>query len=113
MSGHRLPPHTVRSIVEHIAAGDNNTEVSRATGVTRDAIRKMRLSLEYWGTPYAPRTVRLGRPRSLAEAHRLRLVEFLRGRPHAYLDKMAEFLYDEFDVEISTPTIWRELERIR
>jgi transposase len=26
---------------------------------------------------------------------------------------MAEFLYDEFYVEISTPTIWRELERMR
>jgi hypothetical protein len=72
MSGHRLLPHTVRSIVEHIAAGDNNTKVSRATGVTRDAIRKMRLSLDYWGTPYAPRTVRLGRLRSLAEDSRCR-----------------------------------------
>jgi transposase len=113
MSGHRLPPHTIRSVVEHIAAGDNNTEVSQATRVSRNAIRKMRLSLEYWGTPYAPRAVRLGRPRLLVEAHRLRLVEFLRGRPHAYLDEMAEFLYDEFDVEVSTSTIWRELERMR
>jgi transposase len=73
----------------------------------------MRLSLEYWGIPYAPRAVRLRRPRLLVEAYRLRLVEFLCGRPHAYLDEIAEFLYDEFDVEVSTLTIWRELERMR
>jgi transposase len=113
MSGHRLPPHTIRSIEEHIAAGENNCEVARAAGVKRDTVRKMRLSLEYWGTPYAPRTVRLGRPRLLAEAQRLRLKEFLCGRPYAYLEEMAEFLYDEFDLEVSTATLWRELERMR
>ena len=69
--------------------------------------------MEYWGTPYAPRTVRLGRPRLLAEAARLRLKEFLRGRPYAYLEEMIEFIYDEFDLEVSIPTIWRELERMR
>ena len=113
MSGHRLQPTIVRSIVEHIAAGETNSEISRATRVARNTVHKMRLSLEYWGTPYAPRTVRLGRPRLLTEAARLQLKEFLRGRPYAYLEEMIEFLYDEFDLEVSIPTIWRELERMR
>lgn len=47
MTGHRLPPRTIRSVVEHIAASRNDSEVSQATSVCRAAIRKMRLSLEY------------------------------------------------------------------
>jgi transposase len=112
-TGRRLNPAVIQSVLEHIAAGENNTEVEKATGVWRSTVRRMRLSLEYWGTPYPPRTVRLGRPLILREAQRARFVEYLEGRPGAYLEEIQDFLYDEFDIEISITSVWRELDKMR
>jgi DNA-binding IclR family transcriptional regulator len=56
-TGCRLQSTTLQSVLDYIAAGENNTEVERATGVARKTVRKMRLSLEYWGTLYPLRTV--------------------------------------------------------
>jgi transposase len=112
MPGYRLQPVTLQSVLDHIAAGENNSEISRAVKVSRSCIAKLRLSMEYWGTPYPPRCVRLGRPRLLREAQRARFEEYLKGRPSAYLEEMKDFFYDEFDLEVSLTTIWRELERL-
>jgi hypothetical protein len=71
-TGRRLNPAVIQSVLEHIAAGENNTEVERATWVLRLTVRRMRLSLEHWGTPYPPRTVRLGWPLILRDAQRAR-----------------------------------------
>jgi transposase len=113
MPGHRLQPTLVQAVQDHIAAGENNSTIYRATGVTRKLVGKMRLSLGAWGTPYPPRTVRLGAPRALREAQRLRLKDYLVGRPGAYLVEMKDFLYDEFDTQVSLATLWRELKRMR
>jgi transposase len=113
MSGHRLPPSKLSSVVAHIADGMGNSDVATATKVSRPCVRKIRLSLEYWGTPYPPRTVRLGRPSTLRATHRIRLREFLEGKPHAYLEEMSDFLCDEFDIEAPFWTVYRELERMR
>ena len=39
------------------------------------------------------------------------LLEYLRKRPAAYLDKMQEFLIEEFAVEISKRLVFRTLEQ--
>jgi transposase len=108
-TGSRLQSATLQSVLDHIAASENNTEVERATGVARKTVRKIRLNLEYWGTPYPPRTVQLGRPSILRNAQRARFKIYLEGRPSAYLEEMKDFLYDEFDVKISISGICREL----
>jgi transposase len=112
MPGYRLPPATLQSVLNYIAAGESNYAINRAVGVSRSCIAKLKLSLEYWGTPYPPRCVRLGRPRLLREAQRARFNEYLKGRPSAYLEEMKDFFYDEFDLEVSLTTVWRELERM-
>jgi transposase len=113
MPGHRLQPVLLQAVIDHIAAGENNTEVHRATGVGRPCIRKIRLSLEYWGTPYPPRTVRLGRPSTLRQAQREGLQAYLKGKPSAYLEEMRDFLYDEYDITITASSVYRELEKLR
>src|SRR5947208_16406233 len=42
-----------------------------------------------------------------------RLLEFLDDRPTAYIDEMAWFLYDEFDLIVSLATIHDTLSRLR
>lgn len=48
----------------------------------------------------------------LRDAQRVRFEEYLKGRPGAYLEEMRDFFYDEFDIELSLTTVWRELERM-
>jgi transposase len=48
----------------------------------------------------------------LREAQRARFNEYLKGRPSAYPEEMKDFFYDEFDLEVSLTTVWRELERM-
>ena len=98
-SGKRLQPALLQSVVDHITAGENNSEISRATGVTRKCIGKLRVSLEYWGVPYSPRSVRIGRPATFRQRHLDALKQYLLGRPQAYLEEMRDWLYDEFDIQ--------------
>jgi transposase len=110
--GGRLQPAVLQSVLDHIAAHESNRVINRATGVTRKTIAKLRLSLEYWGVPYPPRCVRLGRPPTLRAFHRERLQAYLEGRPGASLEEMKDFLYYEFDIKTSVWTIYRELDRM-
>ena len=40
-------------------------------------------------------------------------MEFIEDQPTAYLDEMQDFLYDEFDLQVSITTIHSTLERTR
>ena len=40
-----------------------------------------------------------------------RLLDFLKDQPTAYLDEMQTFLFNEFDIQVSTATVCRTLER--
>ena len=112
-SGHRLAPTLQQAVMEHIAAGKNDTEVWESTGVHRQTVAKLRLSLEYWGQCYPPPTVRLGRPPLLQQLQLDGLEEYLRGRPSAYLEEMQDYLYEDFDVVVSISTVWRALEKLK
>ena len=112
-TGYRLQPALQQAVQEHLAAGKSDRAINRSLGVHRTTIRKMRLSLEFWGTAYPPQTVRLRRPLALREAQRARFKEHLLGKPSLYLEEMRDFIYDEFDVQLSLVTVYRELERMR
>jgi transposase len=111
-NGQRLSATLQQSVMEHIAAGEKDADVVAATGVHRETIAKLRLNLEYWGQCYPPPTVRLGRPRLLRQAQLEALEAYLDGRPSAYLDEMQQFLYDDFDIDCSLPTVWRALQKL-
>ena len=111
-SGKRLQPALLQSVINHIAAAEDNSAIERATGVTHKIIRKLRVSLEYWGVPYPPASVRLGRPALLRQAQINGLMVYLAGRPQAYLSKIRDWLYDEYDVRVTTATVYRALEKL-
>jgi hypothetical protein len=46
-TGSRLQSATLQSVLDYIAASENNTKVERATRVARKTVRKIRLNLEY------------------------------------------------------------------
>ncbi|KAI1685795.1 DDE-3 multi-domain protein [Pyrenophora tritici-repentis] len=112
-TGHRLQPAVLQAILDRIAACESDRAISRATGASRNTVAKLRLSLEFWGVPYPPRCVRLGRPSILRQAQREGLQAYLNGSPGAYMDEMRDFLYDEYDVRISLASVYRELEKMR
>lgn len=49
----------------------------------------------------------VGRPRSITPPILDTLREYLLGKPELYLDEMAVFLWDEFEVLVTAPTISR------
>lgn len=111
LTGHRLKGNVLQAVLDRIEAGKSNTEIFEVTGVWPETTRKMRLSLEYWGAPYPPidTCVKHGRPLLLRDLHKQRLLEFLKGKPHAYIEEMKDFLYDELGILVSLQTIFRNL----
>ena len=53
-----------------------------------------------------------GRPRVISDALQEELLIYLDSRPMAYLDEMAWFLWDEYELAVDESTIWRCLHRI-
>jgi hypothetical protein len=47
MPGYCLQPVTLQSVLDYIAAGENNSKISQAIKVSRSCIVKLRLSIEY------------------------------------------------------------------
>ena len=63
--GRRLPDEVVYRIRLRIDTGTEVAAISKAVGVSKKTIYKLRLNLDIWGKPYALATIILGRPRAL------------------------------------------------
>ncbi|KAF2818926.1 hypothetical protein CC86DRAFT_432695 [Ophiobolus disseminans] len=105
-TGHRLQPIVLQAVLDRIAARNRDRAIYRATRVSRPTISKIRMSLEYWGVPYPPRCVRLGRPATLRQAERDGLKAFLKGNPSAYIEEMRDFLYDKYNLRVTISTVY-------
>ena len=111
--GHELGPSTLQTVLDRIQIGVNDTQIWRQTGVARMSTRIYRRNLVAWGQPHAPWCVKTGRPTILCEVHRVRLRGYLKGRPQAYLEEIRDWLYDEFDLELSISSVSRELKKMK
>jgi transposase len=72
------------------------------------SVKGIRSNIHYYGTIKAPPNSG-GRPRSITPLMIDILCEHLLEKPGLYLEEMATFLCDEFDVLVSTSTISRAL----
>jgi transposase len=72
------------------------------------SIKAIRSNIHYFGTAKAPLNGR-GRPRSITPPMLEALCEHLLEKPELYLEEMALFLWDEFEVLVSTSSITRAL----
>lgn len=112
-TGHKLAPTTLQAVLNRIDGGLNNSQIERETGVMRRHVARFRRNIQYWGQPYPPECVKLGRPRRLRQVHRTKMLEYLNGRPQAYLEELRDWLYDEYDLAVSLLTIHNELKRAK
>lgn len=112
-NGRKLAASTLQAVLNRLDHGVNDTQIYLQTGVTQTCTRKKRRNLESWGQPYAPRCVKLGRPSTLRDLHRRRLLEFLEDRPQAYLEEIRDWFLDEFDIPVSISMVSRELRKMK
>ena len=86
----------------------NDTKRAAIAGCSTRTIRAIRSNLRCFGTTTAPPNG-VGRPRSITPPMLTALCDRLIERPHMYLDEMVVFLWDEFNVLVTTHSISRAL----
>src|SRR4051794_37831293 len=84
------------------------SQMAEAAGCSKRPIITINISLRMFSDVRAPPIPGV-RPRVITPVMLEALCEHLLDKPDLYLDEMAGFLYDEFDVVISTYTISRAL----
>jgi hypothetical protein len=83
-------------------------QMAEVAGCSKRSIKAIRSNLYYFGTTKAPSNGG-GRPRSVTPSMLEALCEHLLEKPEPYQDEMAVFLWDEFEVLVSTFSISRAL----
>jgi transposase len=84
------------------------SQMAKAAGCSKRSIITISTNLRIFGDVRAP-PIPGGRPRMITPIMLEALCNHLLEKPDLYLDEMAEFLYDEFDVLVSTYTVSRAL----
>jgi transposase len=85
-----------------------NATIARTACCSTRSVRKIRSNLRCFGTTKVPLNG-VGRRRTITPPMLSALLEQLIEKPELYQDEMAIFLYDEFEVVVTTPTISRAL----
>ena len=93
------------------AGYSNDAVLAGGYGIGRRTVERMRHSFNRYGLVYVPPEPTGGRPCILNDLHIEQLLAYLDQRPSAYLDEMAYFLLDEFDIQAHVSTICRTLYR--
>ena len=105
----RLVQTQIDRIVGQLAAGLSPADVAAIESVNKETVRRIKINNQAFNSPYAPRLTPQGRKRALTVAMKDALLEYLTGRPDAFLDEQQYFLWDKFDVHTSLSTISRTL----
>ena len=112
-----LAPHLAasqRELIRHMIS-DGSLKVSQMAKVahwSERSVKAIRANVRCFGATNAPRN-RGGRRRSLTPPMLDALREHLLENPGLYLDELAVFIHDEFDVLVTESTISRALKSIR
>lgn len=106
-----LAPSTLQFIHDMLISNElTHTQIAEAAGCHPSTIRRHASNMNLFGSVKAP-AIKGGRSRSLSPVMIKALCDHLLEKPHLYLDEMAVFLWDEFNVQIATSTISRSLKR--
>ena len=100
------------TITLRFVRNDDNKRIAAVTGVSLRQVQLMRSNWTNFGDVVAPQITLGHRPRKLSQYHELQLLEFLEQRPHAYLDEMCWFVWDEFQISVDESTVSRALRRL-
>jgi transposase len=86
-------------------------EIAKTVGCSPRGVQRIKQNLYFYGKTKAPSNG-VGRPRRVTPPMLEALCEHLLEKPRLYLDEMELFLWDEFDVSVSTFSIRRALKSI-
>lgn len=86
-------------------------QIAEVAGCSIPGVKRLRSDIRFFGTVKAPWNGG-GRPRSITPSMLDALREHLLGKPDRYLDEMVLFLWDEFEVSVSTSAVSRALRSI-
>src|SRR5438105_4068644 len=98
--------HHIRDMILSDSLTDG--QIANVAGCTTRSIRTIKANLRCFGTCKAPANG-IGRPRSITPPMLSALCDRLIEKPHMYQDEMAVFLWDEFDILVTTHSIGRAL----
>lgn len=112
-----MPPAIAAHVRERIRyefeLGYSNDQIVAGYDVSIRTVRRMRKTWKEWDMVYIPNQVVKPGPRhKIDDLLQEELLIYLDSRPMAYLNEMAWFLYDEFDVRVDETTVWRSLQRL-
>jgi transposase len=83
-------------------------DIAQIDNCSTRTVTRVRANMRHFGSPYAPKN--FGSRRSCILPYVLdALLERLITKPNLYLDEMAEFILDEFELSISVDSIRRSL----
>lgn len=97
---------TIRDMI--ISQSLTTSQMAEAAGCSKRSIITISANLRMFGDVRAP-LIPGGRPRVITPIMLESLCDHLLEKPDLYLDEMAEFLFDEFKVVVSSYTISRAL----
>lgn len=86
------------------------SQIANAAGCNPSTVTRHINNLNIFGSVKAP-PIKRGRPRRLTPEMVKALCDHLLEKPYLYLDEMAIFLWDEFQVQVTTCSISRALKR--
>ncbi|KAL2700391.1 hypothetical protein AAEP93_008914 [Penicillium crustosum] len=84
------------------------SQMAKAAGCHRSTILRISSNIKDFGSVKAPPN-KGGRPRSISPVMLTALCDHLLERPNLYLDEMAIFLWDEFEIQATKSSISRAL----
>jgi transposase len=67
----RLPIEVANQIKLRLNYNETITDIAKALKVSRNSVYKLQLNFDLWDQPYAPPSVKLGRPSTLLEYQKL------------------------------------------
>lgn len=86
----------------------HDREIADIASCSKRTVTRARANVRAFGTPYAPKAARA--PRSRILPHVLdALLDRLLVKPDLYLDEMADFEWDEFELKVSEDSVRRSL----
>lgn len=109
--GRRLAPSQIQIISDMLRSGEKLPVIASTAFCSRQAVYYIKSNLEHFGTARAP-PVRSGRRRLITPLMLEALCEHLLEKPALFLDEMAVFLWDEFNINVSTCSIRKSLASI-
>lgn len=90
-----------------------NADIAKVARCSPRTVRSLRENVRLFGSTRAPHNGHGGRPLSITPPMLDALLEHLLEKPDQYLNEMVVFLWDEFEVLVTTSTISRTLKSIR